>query len=131
MPSGRAHGGSGTHLADCLGRPISQYAALGFRLHHGGAGPQSSDLEDGQTHHHRLGDLNEQGLRGYRSMQIISHAGDESGSSGASTIDNSLDGGVRGWQYTCSVFSDRYAAADSVRANISRADSVGYALSGG
>jgi 1-deoxy-D-xylulose-5-phosphate reductoisomerase len=48
-----------------------------------------------------------------------------------SPIHNSFDGGVCGWQHTCSVFRDRYAVADSVRSNISRADSIGYAVSGG
>ena len=45
-------------------------------------------------------------------------------------VDDSFHGGVCGWQHTCSVLGDRHAAADSVRANISGADSIGYALSG-
>jgi 1-deoxy-D-xylulose-5-phosphate reductoisomerase len=31
---------------------------------HGGSGPEASDLEDGQSHHHRFSDDDEQGLRG-------------------------------------------------------------------
>src|SRR5579863_9812620 len=131
MPARRAHGGSGTYLADGLGRAVSEHAALRVQLHHGGTGAQSSHLEDGQAHHDRLGDINEQGFRSHRGVQIVSPAAGKGGSTGASAVDDSLHGRVRRWQHTGSIFSDRYAAADPVRANISRTDSIGYAVPGG
>ena len=41
----------GTHLADGIGRAVSAYAARKVRRHYGGAGAESSHVEDGQADH--------------------------------------------------------------------------------
>ena len=50
------------------GGPFRQTAAERVRAHHGGAGPETSDLGDGAAHHHRFGDAAEQGPGDYRGL---------------------------------------------------------------
>ena len=56
--------------------------------------------------------LMNKGFRGDRGVQIVSHAAGKSGSNCPPAVDNSFHGGVCGWQHTCSIFGDGYAAAD-------------------
>jgi 1-deoxy-D-xylulose-5-phosphate reductoisomerase len=46
-----------------VARLIPQYSARSAGLGDSGAGPESSDMEDGKPHHHRLRHPHEQGLR--------------------------------------------------------------------
>ncbi len=41
------------------GGPFLNTPRVRVQLHHGGAGAESSHMEDGQAHHDRLGDFNE------------------------------------------------------------------------
>ena len=56
---------------DRLGRTFPRNAGRGDWPRDSGAGPESSHLEDGAAHHHRLGDLDEQGLRGDRGLLAV------------------------------------------------------------
>ncbi len=44
------------------GGPFLNTPAVGICDDHGGTGAESSNLEDGTAHHHRLGDFDEQGV---------------------------------------------------------------------
>ena len=74
--------------------------------------------------------LMNKGFEVIEACRLFHYAGVESGSHRAPTIDHSFDGGVRGWQHTCSVFGNGYAASDPIRPNISPTNSVRYAVRG-
>jgi 1-deoxy-D-xylulose-5-phosphate reductoisomerase len=63
----------------------------------------------------------EQGFRGHRSLPFVQPAARASASNRASPIHHSFDGRIRGWQHTCSVLGDRYAAAHPLCADLSGA----------
>src|SRR3990172_8105710 len=85
-----------------------------------GAGPTrgsapAPDLAHGSQDHDRLGDPDEQGIRGHRGLLAVWSEAVTSGHSRSSAVYDSLHGGVRRRLFAGSARSDRYAFADPVR----------------
>src|SRR5579871_6304870 len=74
MYARRQDGGSRARLAYGFWRTVSQYSGLRVCIYYSRASPESSHLENGEADHDRFGDLNEQGVRGHRSVQAVSYA---------------------------------------------------------
>ena len=67
--------------------------------------------------------LMNKGLRSDRGLPAVPLAARPGGGDCPSAVDDSFHGRVRGWQHTCSILRDRYAAADPVCADLSGAHS--------
>src|ERR1039457_2390327 len=119
--SARRQSGAGLQAdPDRLWRPVPQHPRGRPRVGDAGAGLESSNLEDGQPHHHRLRDFDEQRLRSHRSMLVVRFRTFPNRCGGSPPIHRPRHDRVYGWQRTCSNLGDRHANADPVRAHLSR-----------
>ena len=103
------------------GGPFRQLPLHEFEHITRGAGAEASDLGDGAAHHHRLGDLAEQGSGDHRGVPPVRSAPGAGEGDGASAVDGALAGGVHRWLDSGADFRHRYAAADPVCAELSGA----------
>src|SRR6202035_3846112 len=124
MLEGRSAWRSVAAGADSFRRAVSKDAACGTRKRYAGASPGASELAHGQSHHNRFRNDDEQRLRGYRGALAFWNAAGADRRRDSSAVDDSFDGGIRGWFSPGTTWTHGYAHAHPICVNLSTASGI-------